>query len=346
MDRRPHLPPRPAGSRATSTGSRTSTRSPRSRSSAPPTSRRAPKNIVTSPTTATIPGHPARRGSARVLRRARPGDAEVPRAGSRPPAPRPAQDARHRPRPQPRERAPERRHAARAARRGHAGARQGHVRRARPLHAGTSPSTTATSIADLGSVGHELHPARDRRQARRRRTAGEHRHIPGRLLDDTKAPLTGSNQYVLHIPKRSLPIPVKAFWSLTMYDSSSFFVPNPLNRYLINNRSHLHTNPDGSIDIYVQHDKPSNPAQVEQLAARTRHRASASGWSGGCTTSTTPSSACSTAPAGSHRRCSPATPPATRPTGPPARPSPPAARSSAQTARHRRVLCASQRSTA
>ena len=72
----------------------------------------------------------------------------------------------------------------------------------------------------------------------------------------------------MHIPKSSLPIPVKAFWSLTMYDTNSFFVPNPLNRYLINNRSHLHKNPDGSIDIYVQHDRPSNPAQVEQLAAR------------------------------------------------------------------------------
>ena len=29
-------------------------------------------------------------------------------------------------------------------------------------------------------VGHELHPARDRRQARRRRPAGEHRHLPSR----------------------------------------------------------------------------------------------------------------------------------------------------------------------
>lgn len=85
---------------------------------------------------------------------------------------------------------------------------------------------------------------------------------PVTLFDDTKALLTGSKRYVVHIPKSSLPIPVKAFWSLTMYDTNSFFVPNPLNRYLINNRSHLHTNPDGSIDIYIQHDKPSNPARA------------------------------------------------------------------------------------
>ena len=85
---------------------------------------------------------------------------------------------------------------------------------------------------------------------------------PFAAVDITKAPLTGSRRYVLHIPTSSLPIPVKAFWSLTMYDTDSFFVPNPLNRYLINNRSRLHKNPDGSIDIYVQRDKPSNPTQV------------------------------------------------------------------------------------
>jgi hypothetical protein len=85
---------------------------------------------------------------------------------------------------------------------------------------------------------------------------------PFAVLDDTKAFLTGSNRYVLHIPKSSLPIPVKAFWSLTLYDSNSFFVPNPLNRYLINNQSKLRRNADGSIDIYIQHDQPTDPAQV------------------------------------------------------------------------------------
>lgn len=92
---------------------------------------------------------------------------------------------------------------------------------------------------------------------------------PLALLDDTKAPLTGSRRYVLHLPKTSLPIPVKAFWSLTLYDSSSYFVPNPLNRWVINNRSHLRTNADGSIDIYFQSNRPSNSAQVSNwLPAR------------------------------------------------------------------------------
>ncbi len=74
--------------------------------------------------------------------------------------------------------------------------------------------------------------------------------------------LTGTKSYVLHIPAGALP-PVKGFWSLTMYDSDGFFVPNPLGRYVINDRSNLHHNLDGSIDLYVQQAKPSNPAHVQ-----------------------------------------------------------------------------------
>ena len=46
------------------------------------------------------------------------------------------------------------------------------------------------------------------------------------------------------------------------HDTTSFFVPNPLNRYLINSRARLHKNPDGSIVLYVQHNKPANRLQV------------------------------------------------------------------------------------
>ena len=67
---------------------------------------------------------------------------------------------------------------------------------------------------------------------------------------------------MLHIPAGDLP-PVHGFWSLTMYDPNGFFVPNPLERYVINDRSDLHHNPDGSIDLYVQQAKPSNPTQAQ-----------------------------------------------------------------------------------
>jgi hypothetical protein len=85
---------------------------------------------------------------------------------------------------------------------------------------------------------------------------------PFAILDSTGAALTGSKDYVLHIPAARLPIPVHAFWSLTMYNSQSFFVANPLSRYLVNGLSHLRKNADGSIDLYVQNAEPTNPAHV------------------------------------------------------------------------------------
>ena len=94
---------------------------------------------------------------------------------------------------------------------------------------------------------------------------GQHANIaayPAALTDYTKAPLDGSKRYVLHIPKHNLPIPVHGFWSLTMYDSSSYFVPNRINRYLLNSLSRLHKNADGSIDIYVQRTQPSTANQA------------------------------------------------------------------------------------
>jgi hypothetical protein len=85
---------------------------------------------------------------------------------------------------------------------------------------------------------------------------------PVALFDDTKAALNASNRYVLHIPASGLPIPVSAFWSLTLYDSNSYLVPNPLHRYALTDLSHLHKNADGSIDIYVQSTRPTQPAEV------------------------------------------------------------------------------------
>ena len=81
--------------------------------------------------------------------------------------------------------------------------------------------------------------------------------------DRTLTPLTGASRYVLHIPSSRLPIPGRASWSLTMYDSLGFFVPNPLQRFLLNNRSQLHYNTDGSLDLYIQHSEPANAAQAE-----------------------------------------------------------------------------------
>jgi DNA sulfur modification protein DndE len=84
---------------------------------------------------------------------------------------------------------------------------------------------------------------------------------PFTITDANIHPLNGANRYVAHFSPRYLPFPVKAFWSLTMYDSHGFFVPNSAGIYLLNNRSHLRYNHDGSLDMYIQPDPPTNRAQ-------------------------------------------------------------------------------------
>ena len=68
--------------------------------------------------------------------------------------------------------------------------------------------------------------------------------------------LDGQRNYILHFPPGGLP-PNNAFWSLTMGDAQNRFVPNPLNRYSVSDRSGLVSNADGSVDIYLQNAAPA-----------------------------------------------------------------------------------------
>ncbi|MGH6714421.1 MAG: DUF1254 domain-containing protein [Bradyrhizobium sp.] len=76
----------------------------------------------------------------------------------------------------------------------------------------------------------------------------------------------GANKYVMRFPKGQLP-PAEGFWSLTMYDSGYFFVKNPLNRYSISAREKLKSNPDGSIDLYIQNESPGKDKESNWLPA-------------------------------------------------------------------------------
>jgi hypothetical protein len=80
----------------------------------------------------------------------------------------------------------------------------------------------------------------------------------------TTKPLDGSKNYVMHFAKGKLP-PVRAFWSLTMYNSAALFYDNPLNRYNVSQRDQFNLNPDGSLDIYVQHASPGAAKQANWL---------------------------------------------------------------------------------
>lgn len=86
-------------------------------------------------------------------------------------------------------------------------------------------------------------------------------------VDGSGNPLKGSQKYVLHFDNDNLP-PVKAFWSVTMYNSKSYFEDNPLNRYAIGDRTAgLKYNLDGSLDIYIQHDNPGKDRDSNWLPA-------------------------------------------------------------------------------
>lgn len=77
------------------------------------------------------------------------------------------------------------------------------------------------------------------------------------IADATGQPLRGEHRYIVHFPKGQLP-PVNAFWSITMYDAQGFQVANPINRFAIGDRDSLKFNPDGSLDIYIQHTDPGS----------------------------------------------------------------------------------------
>jgi hypothetical protein len=78
----------------------------------------------------------------------------------------------------------------------------------------------------------------------------------------------GNKNYVMHIDKGQMP-PVDGFWSLTMYDASFFFLPNPINRYTVSSRNKFVTNADGSVDLYLQAD---SPGKAKEANWRTRRR--------------------------------------------------------------------------
>ena len=83
---------------------------------------------------------------------------------------------------------------------------------------------------------------------------------------DVAAKYSGEKKYVIRFEKGQLP-PVNGFWSLTMYDADYFFVDNKLNRYNLSQRNRFKTNPDGSVDLYIQHESPGKDKESNWLPA-------------------------------------------------------------------------------
>jgi hypothetical protein len=91
---------------------------------------------------------------------------------------------------------------------------------------------------------------------------------PLNIGDADGKPLTGANQYVLHFGKNEIP-PANAFWSVTLYDKDGFPTANDLKRNAIGDRDALKFNPDGSLDLYIQHASPEAEKQSNWLPAPT-----------------------------------------------------------------------------
>jgi hypothetical protein len=92
---------------------------------------------------------------------------------------------------------------------------------------------------------------------------------PMNMGDKDGNPLTGTNQYVLHFAKNEIP-PVKAFWSVTLYDSDGFPTVNDLKRNAVGDRDDLKFNADGSLDLYIQHASPGAEKESNWLPAPAR----------------------------------------------------------------------------
>jgi hypothetical protein len=87
---------------------------------------------------------------------------------------------------------------------------------------------------------------------------------PSAFTDTKNNTLTGSNRYILHFNKNNIP-PANGFWSVTLYGPNNYFVPNPINRYSLGDRSNMKYNPDGSLDIYIQYASPGKEKESNWL---------------------------------------------------------------------------------
>ncbi len=70
-------------------------------------------------------------------------------------------------------------------------------------------------------------------------------------------PFDGSHVYRIKFTPATMP-PVRAFWSITVYDAAMLLYANPLDRYVINSPlvDSLVKDDDGGFTLYVQHTSP------------------------------------------------------------------------------------------
>jgi hypothetical protein len=91
---------------------------------------------------------------------------------------------------------------------------------------------------------------------------------PLNIGDEDGHPLDGASSYTIRFDKETLP-PVDAFWSITLYDQEGYQVANSLNRFAVSSWMPFEYNPDGSLDLYFQHESPGADKEANWLPAPT-----------------------------------------------------------------------------
>jgi len=89
---------------------------------------------------------------------------------------------------------------------------------------------------------------------------------PLNLADESGKPLNGANEYTVHFDKGATP-PVRAFWSITLYDADGFQVANALDRFAVSSWMPFVYNADGSLDLYFQNKTPGPDKEANWLPA-------------------------------------------------------------------------------
>jgi hypothetical protein len=89
---------------------------------------------------------------------------------------------------------------------------------------------------------------------------------PLNLADENGQPLDGANNYTIHFDKDQLP-PVRAFWSVTLYDNQGFQVANSIDRFAVSSWMPFKYNADGSLDLHIRHESPGKDDEWNWLPA-------------------------------------------------------------------------------
>ena len=100
--------------------------------------------------------------------------------------------------------------------------------------------------------------------------SGSEAVYPTYFVDSNGVPLDASqNNYRVTFARDQFP-PIKAFWSLTLYDGrTQLFIENPFGRYLLNSTliEQFVKGEDGSLTLYIQHEPPAEAIENNWLPA-------------------------------------------------------------------------------